>query len=192
MTRKKSEINVGKKEPKQVSISIGYKKSEVALRQRGPYTYVVIKEGVPIGKPGQPALPWRKFYVSVPWDAVPGELIIKDTKIATLAEGITIEPCQPDVPTLLGTEVEWVMPDRELYASEVIWPEVFARVTTVRRTGGFAMAELEICPFRYHLNRSSRNVSRRWSSTPKTFPPIRTLRRWEFRPNARRIHKLTT
>jgi len=136
---------------KQISLTIEFKKTEVSLKKYGPYSAVIIKRGIPIGKPGQPALPWQKLFVSVPWDAVFGKLHIIDTKTVTLAEKINIEPCQPDVPILLDTKVEMVPPDRELYASNIIWPEVFTKVTMVRRTGGFAMAELEICPFRYHL-----------------------------------------
>jgi len=148
MTNNNSETNVG---DKQISLTIEFKKTEVYLKKYGPYSAVIIKRGVPIGKPGQPALPWQNFFVSVPWDAVLGKLNIIDTKTVTLAEKINIEPCQPDVPTLLDTKVEMVPPDRELYASNLIWPEVFTKVTMVKRMGGFAMAELEICPFRYHL-----------------------------------------
>jgi len=148
MTNNNSETNV---EDKQISLTIEFKKTEVSLKKYGPYSAVIIKRGVPIGKPGQPALPWRKFFVSVPWDAVLGKLNITDTKTVTLAEKINIEPCQPDIPILIDTKVEMVPPDQELYASNIIWPEVFTKVTMVKRMGGFAMAELEICPFRYHL-----------------------------------------
>lgn len=132
-------------------MSISFSKSEVTLRQQGPYMAVLIERGVPVGEPGQPALPWRKFYASVPWDTIPEDLSIKESEIILLAEKITVEPCQPNVPTMLGTEVRWVPPDAELYNSEAVWPKVPARVTVVRRMGGFAMAELEVCPFRYHM-----------------------------------------
>jgi hypothetical protein len=151
MTEKKDESKMEPIGSKQVSISLSFNEEEVTLKEYGPYTAAIIKRGVPLGEPGQPALPWRKFYISVPWDAVLGEVSVERVETKLLAEKIIVEPAQPDVPTVLGQKVEWVAPDLKLYASKVVWPEEFVRGTTVRRTGGFALAELEVCPFRYHL-----------------------------------------
>lgn len=150
MTKKDNKSVGSKDRSEKISVSISFEKSEVDLKERGPYTSVIIEKGIPLGSPGQPALPWRKFYVSIPLGAVPKDLAIEGLKTTLLAEGVTVEPCQPNVPTILGTKVDWVSPDPILYDSEKIWPEVFARFTTVRHMGKFAMAELEICPFRYH------------------------------------------
>lgn len=159
--RKEPEVKDDKSQLKRVSVSISFKKSEVTFRKQGPYTGVIIKRGITLDEPGQPALPWRKFYVSVPWDAIPKKLIVKSVKTEPLADEITVSPCQPNVPTILGSKVTWVKPNRKLYNSEVVWPKVFARFTMVRRMGGFALAEMEICPFRYHLRAKKLDLIRR-------------------------------
>ena len=139
-----------------LNVSIKIPKKQVVLKARGPYTSIRIKKGVSRGEPGHPALPWCKFYVSVPKDAVALKLSVINTKAVTLAKDVTIEPCQPDVPTLIGNRVEWVVPEQKVYASKVIWPKEYCRLSTVRIMGGFAIAEIELCPFRYNL--SSRDL----------------------------------
>lgn len=136
---------------KQVSTTIRFSKKEITFRDNGPYKAIILKGGMTRGDPGQPALPWRKFYLSVPWNASIGKLTIQEVQTASLAKKITVEPCQPNVPTMIGSKVEWVPPDHKLYASQANFPEVFARATVVRRMGGFGLVEIEVCPFRYHL-----------------------------------------
>ena len=149
--RKKGIKEKGRKPLKSLNVSIQIPKKQVLLKARGPYTSIGIKNGVPRDEPGHPALPWCKFHVSVPRDAVALELSVTNTKTAALAKNVTIEPCQPDVPTLIGNRVEWVAPEPKVYASEAIWPKEYCRLSAVRIMGGFAMAEIEICPFRYDL-----------------------------------------
>lgn len=135
----------------QVSITVSFTTEEISLRKRGTYTHVHFMRGVPLGKPGEPALPWRKIYIAVPWDAKPEVLSVETEHFTLLDKGVMVEPCQPDEPTMIGRDVTVVEPDQRLYSSDSIWPTEIARFTTVRRAGGFAMAEIEVCPFRYHM-----------------------------------------
>ena len=147
----KSEINSDKSGLKHVSVSVSFTKSEVSIQELGSYKIVALKEGFSPGRPGEPALPWKKFHIAVPWDAASIDITVSDLKASTIDERITVEPCQPNVLLIPGTQIRWVPPNHELYSSATIWPASFVRTTVVRRTGGFAMAEVEICPFRYHL-----------------------------------------
>ncbi len=136
---------------KTASVSAAFVKGDVRLHKRDGFTSVMTKRGVPHGEPGQPALPWIKIYVSLPWEAevrgvVPGEL-----KTSLLHDNIIVEPIQPNVPTIIGTRIEWTEPDQRLYSLDLYWPETLVRFSGLKRLGGFAVAEIEVCPFRYHL-----------------------------------------
>jgi hypothetical protein len=136
-------------EQKKIHITIRINKDEISLKKCGSFDIVRIDEGSPKGTAGEPALSWRKYYVAIPWDAVPKELQINDISIAPLARNIFVEPYQPNVPDK-GRMVEWIRPDPKIYESDAIFPRCFARIAGTRRIGGFAMAELDVCPFRYY------------------------------------------
>ena len=133
-----------------VSSSIQFIKSQITIRKYGKYSTIELDNGIPKGFPGQPALPWRKFYLSIPWDAVPGDLALNNVKTAVIAEDIIVEPLQPNVPALMPADGKWVPLDPGLCASDAAYPSIFARITSTRRLGGFLTAELQVCPFRYY------------------------------------------
>lgn len=135
-----------------INVTIKLSKEEVSLTDSGEYASIMLKGGIPRGEPGQPALPWNKHYISVPWDTETVTIEAKNAKTDIIAEKVTIEPKQPEQPTILGTQIEPVGPDKELYASKKAWPETYVRFIAVRRTGGYAIAEIEICPFRYYAS----------------------------------------
>lgn len=149
MADKEGKKNSDTKSELKINTNVNFSKDEVFMTDFGTYTSVDLKGGIPRGEPGQPLLPWSKRYVSVSWDTEKVTVEAKKIKSYTLGEKITIEPKQPDFPTILGARIEPVGPDKELYASKSAWPEPFVRFTTIRRTGGYALAEIEICPFRY-------------------------------------------
>lgn len=131
------------------SVSIQFTKSDIALRQVGSYGSVMIKGGVSLWDPGHPALPSKKFYISVPWGCTFKGLTVRTSKFISLSKQIVLEPSQPDEPTILGNSVEWVGPDTRLYASDRILPSTVAAMTAMRLKNGFSLAEVTVCPFRY-------------------------------------------
>jgi hypothetical protein len=133
-----------------VSASLNFAPQELILAGRGVYTGVLFARGAPAGAPGAPALPWRKVYLAVPAGARLGELAIGAMELGLLADGILVEPIQPNLPTLLGTQPSAAPPDPEIYESDDPWPAMPARVTALRRLGHQALAEIEVCPVRYY------------------------------------------
>ena len=146
--RKKSKVSKSKKVFRK-SISIQFTKSDVNLRMLGSYGTLRIKNGIANWEPGHPVLPSKKFYISVPWDFAFKDLGVKTSRFVSLSKKIVLEPCQPDEPTLLGNSVEWVGPDKRLYASDKTLPSTVAAMTALHHKNGFALAEVTICPFRY-------------------------------------------
>jgi hypothetical protein len=84
-----------------------------------------------------------------PWDAEGPILTVDQVETSTLAETMTVVPQQLNR-SMTGPRCEWVPPDRSLYRSSAAWPKLFIRFAGIRRTGGLAVAAIEICPFQYH------------------------------------------
>ncbi len=155
----------GKREGNTITLSVKFAKQDVTLTRGEPYTTVQIKRGVRWGEPGQPALPWQKVFVAIPFNASCKNVEIKAQEIAVLAQDVLIEPLQPNVPTLIGARVPSVGPDSRLYAADRVWPEKAARLIAVRHSGRFALAEIEVCPFRYHLRKRKLELAQRLEVT---------------------------
>jgi hypothetical protein len=150
MTEKRKEKK-GMQSLSPIRLSLQFKKNEVSIADRGETSGVLIKDGVIWGEPGTPALPWRRLLVAIPWDAKVGEIKVEARGASVLSEGILVEPIQPNKPTLLGASIPRQPLDRKFYASKQIWPARLVRFIRSRRLGGIAMAEIEVCPFKYHL-----------------------------------------
>ena len=155
---KKSEKKKGNVE--KISVILRFSPDDVRIQDLGIFKSVSFIDAVRQGNPGEPALPWKKIFISVPWDAVLGTVKVKKISVSTIAQNIMIEACQSDIPAI-GQKIDYVQPDQELYASDTVWPPEFIRFTGIRRTGGFAMAELEVCPFRYHLSEKRLELTER-------------------------------
>lgn len=136
-------------EQKKVQATIRVSKDEVSLKEYKPFNIITLEKSYHRGKAGEPSLPWRKYYASIPWDAIPRKLKINDVAVVPLATKVYVEPYQPNVPDT-GKMVEWVRPNSQIYVSDEIYPKDFIRIGGIRRIGGFAMAEIEVCPFRYY------------------------------------------
>jgi hypothetical protein len=95
-------------------------------------------------------MPWKKIFVSVPWDTVLENVNLKKVKTIPLAENIIIEASQLDL-SAPRQEIQYFPPNPELYNSDLIWPREFVKLNGIRKIGGFAIVDVEICPFRYHL-----------------------------------------
>ncbi len=113
------------------------------------------------GRFGTVAMPWIKLRVIVPWDAQVEDCTVTEVKTTLLAKGLTVEPCQPWQPAPPGARYQWVPPDTSLYASSAAWPAAMARFAGIRRSGGFALAEVNLCPFRYRPGMFSLELAER-------------------------------
>lgn len=123
--------------------------AEVMVRKGKISTSVWLRSGADRGNPGEPALPWRKVFVSLPPGVRSVTAKVEELSRIHLLDEARIAPAQPNVPTLLGRSLRRVGEDRRVYDSDAEWPPVAHRVVAVRRLGGFAIAEVEVCPFRY-------------------------------------------
>jgi hypothetical protein len=151
MSDEKDSFANANKEKKFVSISLTFNKNDVKIVNKGPYKSILIDSGIPKGKPGLPCIPWKKVFIHIPRNAVLGEIRVDQAETINLLEGIVIEPCQPNVPTLLGTKIDLVKPNQIFYSSKSKLPQINAQIIAIRGMGGFSLAEIEVCPFIYHL-----------------------------------------
>lgn len=138
-----------------IAVTLRFSREEFTLSKRGSYQSILAPKSLPVGAPGEPALPWRKVYLSIPPGSRPTGLEYDLSRVSLLAADVLIEPIQPDQPTLLGSKLYRVDPDSRVYESDTTWPQVPARLVGVRRLGDQYMAEIELCPLRY-LPRSRR------------------------------------
>ncbi|MFX0104356.1 MAG: C25 family cysteine peptidase [Candidatus Hodarchaeota archaeon] len=135
-----------------IEANVKVNKNEIRVKKGKKFATVALGKGFYQDEPGSPALPWKRILISVPNGSVFQKLEILDVKTTELEKKVMIAPCQPNVPTLLGTRVKYVPPNPQIYDSELIWPESFVRFVKIHKIGGYTIAEIEICPFRYHLN----------------------------------------
>ncbi len=132
-----------------VSATARFLKDDVILRKYGRYHTVTIPGGVALAAPGEPALPWVRCRIGVPWDVRIEGLTASEVETAPAFEDVVVEPCQLVRPVVPGAKIARISHDERIYASENVWPKTVVRHAVVHRKLGLAFAEVEICPFRY-------------------------------------------
>jgi len=140
----------------QITADVKFNLEDVHLSRVGPYTGVALRGGIARGETGDPALPWKSVYLSVPPNCLIKDIKIKATKSKTLGKGMLIEPLQPNIPTIVGERVQWIDADRTHYNAHPFWPSNNIEATArIRRMSDFAIADVELCPFRYDAGKRS-------------------------------------
>ena len=132
-----------------VQVTLSFCQDDVTLTHNARTVRLRLRDGVIVGAAGQPALPYRRCLVSVPFDAVSVGVDADEGAAISLGAGLVVEPIQPDAPTLLGARIRRAAPDAAAYASATALPRQPLRVVGLSRLGGLAVAEVLVCPFRY-------------------------------------------
>ena len=114
----------------------------------GPVT-LSLKGGIVSGQPGEPALPSRRVFLSLPADATNVTVAVSPGPRARLADDVVLTAVQPNLPTVLGARYAWKALDPRLLSRGAEWPKAPVGLVGVRRLGDFALAEVDVCPFRY-------------------------------------------
>lgn len=130
---------------------IPFQHNHLCVPKHGEYASISIRGGYETGKAGEPAIPWRRFYIYLPSDPGGLQLEVKTGQPVTIEKDITVVARQREVPTMDGTQVRWVPPDESVYSSKEFWPEVGHQLGSIRRTGRFSLAEILMCHFRYYF-----------------------------------------
>lgn len=142
----------------EVSFSIALSKGDVTIKKYGQYATLLLQGGAPRAEPGEPALPWKKHFVAVPKGAIPKEVKIGQMRVVPLARNVTVEPCQPSIPTVVGAKVCWVPPNSKVYASGKPLPKSRVELVGIRQLGDLHMAEIAFCPFKYQPRARSLDI----------------------------------
>ncbi len=132
-----------------VSFILDFTPRDVIISQRGEYTTVSMSKSAPRGETGEPSLPWRKVYVSLPEGAKVKTVNFKINKQALLTANVVIDPIQPNVPTDNIQSYKQIKMSPVVYARVKNWPKTLAEFITVRFIGGKPVAEIAVCPFQY-------------------------------------------
>jgi hypothetical protein len=132
-----------------IQVTLSFCQDEVTLTHNARTVWLHLRDGVVVGAAGQPALPYRKCLVSVPFDTVSLGVDADEGAAISLGAGLVVDAIQPDAPTLLGTKIRKALPDRAAYASTNTLPRQPLRVVGIQRLGGLTVAEILVCPFRY-------------------------------------------
>ena len=173
-----------------VSMVLPFETEQFEIVKRGIYTAVLAKEGAPRGEAGDPALPWRKFFVYIPDGAKVRGARFEVRRTAPLCTDALIEPVQPDVPIFETERVRSVHPNPGIYERADVWPPVPGRFIVVRHLGGKQLAEIEVCPLQYRPAQRRVDVVAELHVEIDFSQPPAALRA-ELTPAARRFERRT-
>ena len=130
------------------SITKTYYFDEPVLTPDNIFTRIEITEGVVVGTPGYPALPYRGISLLIPQNEnITNVLIEKGNEI--YLGGHIVYPIQRPVPLSDTTDVGFTEPDPDIYGSSEPFP---AKQNTDFRThylAGYSIGSLAITPFSY-------------------------------------------
>ncbi|MBK8256952.1 MAG: discoidin domain-containing protein [Polyangiaceae bacterium] len=133
-----------------IQTTIRFATNSVTVQTLGRITTVSLLGGVIAEAVGDPALPRQVVYIALPPGSSNLTVNVKYTHRVRLMDGVHLSAVQPEMPTVLGAQFKWTPPDETHYAKRTEWPAEPYRLRAVSRLGDFAVAEVEVCPFRFH------------------------------------------
>ncbi|OYD16205.1 hypothetical protein CH333_04020 [candidate division WOR-3 bacterium JGI_Cruoil_03_44_89] len=133
----------------ETQVTLQFTKADLTFSHRNGYDVVTLNGAIPNTKIGEPEIPVKALYISIPkWTKVKDVKVVSTNRI--LLEGsYNISPVQ--FPYLIGREKEGeVKPDTNIYNSENPYPLQPAEYTGEGYLAGNKVVSLLVYPLRYH------------------------------------------
>jgi len=122
--------------------------NEPVLTPDSIYTRIEITEGVVVGTPGYPALPYRGISLLIPQNENITNVLIEKGNEIDLGEHI-VYPIQRSVPISDTSGYEFTEPDPEIYGSSEPFPAKQNTDFSTHYLAGYSIGFLSITPFTY-------------------------------------------
>jgi hypothetical protein len=114
-----------------------------------PFHLVVLGDLGTMTEPGKPCLPVKVVHVYVPRGSEIGGVVVESQSAVSLPGEYLLLPGQREIPLSSSEPAEAVMPDQEIYASDIPYPASPVSVASVGSMAGRAIASLRIFPIQY-------------------------------------------
>ena len=110
---------------------------------------VVLGDLETMTEPGEPCLPVKVVHVYVPRGNEISGVIVESRSTVSLPGEYLLLPGQREIPLSSFEPAEAVMPDQEIYASDIPYPASPVSVASVGSMAGRAIASLQVFPIQY-------------------------------------------
>ncbi|MCB5247536.1 MAG: C25 family cysteine peptidase [Candidatus Cloacimonetes bacterium] len=136
--------------PLLATVSHPYALKAPQIDSSGEYTRIILPGALPVGEPGQPALPWIGTKLLLPPGTQASRISVERSEPVYHRLEKALEPIQPQYPLSLEEAPETIQPDPAIYAADQAWPATPHTGPATHFLSGHPISVAAVCPFDYN------------------------------------------
>jgi len=134
-----------------IDMHLSFSRDDIILSAKDKYTFTTFKnkEWKLLNIPGEPAMPYILYRVSIPPNALLSHIEVISATPETLDGNFKIYPAQPPVPISSSSASEFVKEKEEIYESENLYPGRIAGFTHSGTKAGYRIGSFQVFPIQF-------------------------------------------